>query len=168
MTYPLPLPLSSLTPVTAPLQATDLLPVQRPSDAVDLESATAAQVAAYVVAYFGSAGLTIPSGLAYNNTGTIASSYQFPAYWLPLGFTISGTLSGGYCTTASTADWTATIMNYGSSIGTVKFPAGVKTPVITLTTPILPTGAWVYLLAPFSTDATLAGISVTLAPVPAP
>ena len=104
------------------------------------------------------------AGIAFNNTGTIASSYAFPAYWLPFGFTINQAACGGYCTTASTADYTLSIFNYGTQIGTVTFHAGTKNPSFNFTAPVLAAQSRIYLGAPYTTDATLAGISVTLAP----
>ena len=165
MAYPQPLPIASLTPVSAPLQDADFIAIERVSTNVSAENATMAQVSAYILANLQSAGLTYPSGIAFQNSGTIPSSYQFPAPWIPFAFTIDPVTSGGYCVTASTADYTLSIFNYGTQIGTVKFPAGVKTPVITITTAAIGAASWVYLVAPFATDATIAGISVTLAPL---
>ena len=81
----------------------------------------------------------------------------------PVDLPLVSTQCSGWAATAPSSDAVFTLTIGGSSAGTITFPAGEQDAVVVLTTTTIPAATDFEILAPTPQDATLAGITLTLA-----
>ncbi len=100
---------------------------------------------------------------AFSTSGPLNPGETLPGISWSGPVTLSNTLSTGTCTTAASAETVIAIFNNGLSIGSVTYHAFSQLPTFALSTTPLTGGEFITAVAPPMADATLAGVSFTLA-----
>jgi hypothetical protein len=104
------------------------------------------------------------ANFSFATSGRLNVGEQLPGIAWSAPVTLSANLSTGSCVTAATADSVIEVYNWGTPIAMVDYAAGNPLPTITiLSSGPLPANAFIYAVAPPTQDATLAGVSFTLA-----
>jgi hypothetical protein len=109
-----------------------------------------------------SAGEPVPYDLAIFYPGTPSAGALLAAIAVPRNLSLQG--GSVRLGTAPAANWTATIYNGGTAIGTVSVPTGQTTGAVTLnnTPTSLSAGAVLRVVAPATADSAIRDISISL------